>query len=193
MANMGVWGQRALGWTAMWAALGATAYEVYGQQSELGVEELLGYHFDGGSRWRQDNEDFEPGGEEPAYWVRLMEWGPGRDVVLADAFAVYEDDRCEPISHMVFHWDPENGRVALSMFGAAGVLAEGYVERLGPTQNRIVVSVELPNGTQMRNRDTSDHSRPDQYTTQAERWADGEWVLGGTARWRRDLHESPCG
>ena len=173
--------------------MSATPSELRGQESQTGVEELLGYHVDGGSRWRQDNADFEPGTAAPAYWVRLLEWGPGRDVVLADAFAVYESERCEAIIHMVYHWDPERERVSTLSFGAAGLLGAGFLEELRPHQSRVVGSVTLPNGTESRFRDTSDLSRHDEYSTQAERWADGDWVAGGNARWQRDPHESPCG
>ena len=82
MTTMTEWGGRASAMIVAAAAIGGTPDGLRAQSAEPGsrVEQAMSYHLDGGSRWRQDNEDFEPGGDEPAYWVRLMAWGPGRDV-----------------------------------------------------------------------------------------------------------------
>ena len=195
MAGIQGWRRWALAWALVGAATSLTANGLVAQASEPSskVEELMEFYLNGGSRWRQDNEDFEPGSGQPVYWVRVMEWGPGRDVVLADAFAVYESDRCESISHVVYRWDLEHDRLAIASFGAGGRHAEGHVERLGPSTSRTTVEMTLPDGTQMRFRDTSEHSGHDEYTSRGERWADDAWVAGDMVRWRRDSREIPCG
>jgi len=179
---------------AFGAGLGATAQTAVAQSEQpLGaVEQALSYYLAGGNHWRQDNQSFEPGTGTPTHWVRVMQWGPQRDVVIADAFAVYESQRCESIIHMVYRWDPELERIAVTSFGAAGLVGAGFIEPLGPERDRIVATVTLPDGSEARFRDTSDLSRRDEYSTSNERWVDGTWVPGGSARWQRTGSEATC-
>ena len=75
------------------------------------LERLLGQFAQGAAAWRQDNTEYVQGGELPRYWIREYRWGPGRDVLLADAYAVFEGERCVPLVHLVHTWDAEQERV----------------------------------------------------------------------------------
>ncbi len=165
----------------------------HGQTHARALEDLLGYHLDGGARWRQDNPRFQAGSGLPAYWVRLLRWGPAHEVVVADAFAVSEDGRCEPVAHMVYFWDLQNDRVAVSSFNAGGVRGEGYLQASGTNGTPLMFTIRLPAGSSLRTREYSDNSRSDAYSTHAQRFVDGAWVAGDSVTWRRESKPSPCG
>ncbi|HEX9565819.1 MAG TPA: hypothetical protein VF981_17700 [Gemmatimonadaceae bacterium] len=178
---------------AAFAGLGMWATAVHGQSPARAVEDLLRYHLDGGARWQQDNPGFQPGSGLPAFWVRLLRWGPSHEVIVADAFAVSEDGRCAPVAHMVYFWDIQNGRVAVSVFSAAGVRGEGYLEAKGPAGTQLLSTIRLPDGNSLQIREYSDNTRSDAYTTRADRFVDGAWVAGDSVTWRRSKDTSPCG
>ena len=162
------------------------------QESPTLVEQLVGFHVLDDGHWRQDNPESSAKDERPTHWVREVAWGPGRDVVVASAFSVYRDGRCEAVAHLVYYLDRSTDRVGLRSFSGGGVVGEGYVEALGPTENRLAASVTLPDGSVQRIRDTSIRSRTGEYSTHAERWLDGEWVAGDTVVWRARPTPRPC-
>jgi hypothetical protein len=178
---------------APFVGLGIWATAVQGQSPARAVEDLLRYHLDGGARWQQDNAKYQPGSGLPAYWVRLLRWGPSHEVVVADAIAVSEDGRCEPVAHMVYFWDIQNDRVAVGSFNAGGVRGEGYLEAKGPDGTQLFSTIHLPDGSTLRIREYSDNTRSDAFTTRAERFVDGTWVAGDSTTWRRRKDASPCG
>jgi hypothetical protein len=184
--TMSTIGRRGIGLLAAFASLIIFATTVRGQSPAKEVEDLLSYHLDGGARWRQDNPDFLPDSELPAYWVRQLRWGPSREVIVADVFAVSEDGRCDPVAHMVYFWDIQNRRVAVNSFNAGGVRGEGYLEAKGPSGTQLMATIRLLDGSSLRIREYTDNARSDASTTHPERLVDGVWVAGDSATWRRD-------
>jgi len=114
-------------------------------------------------------------------------------VVVADAVAVTEDGRCEPVAHVVYYWDFQNDRVAVASFNAGGVTGEGYLQPAGPNGTLLMSTIHLPDGSSLRIRGHSDNTRSGAYTTHPERLMDGVWVAGDSATWRREADASPCG
>lgn len=183
------WGVRSL---MLSVALGVGAPEVDAQGASRAVADLLRYQAPGVGHWRQENSAREAGSEAPVFWVRQLRWGPARDVVIADAFAVYEDRRCESVAHMVYYWDVGDSRVAVTSFSPGGVVGMGHLQVQGSGEVRLDASVRLTDGSELRIRDTSDETERTHYTTRTERLVDGDWIAGDAVVWRRTPGPSPC-
>lgn len=172
---------------------GLWATPAQGQAPASAVERLLSYHLDGSALWRQDNPGFKPGSGAPAYWIRQLRWGPAREVVVADAIAVLEEGRCQPVAHMVYFWDLANRRVAVNSYNAGGVKGQGHLEAKGSTGTLLFSTVSLPGGDTLRIREYSDNTLLDASTTHPERLVNGVWSAGDSVTWRRVAGPSPCG
>jgi hypothetical protein len=178
----------------MLAVLGGTTTIVvaaaYGRAHDIGqakkpLETAMGYYVEGAAAWRQENPAYEAGGEAPRFWIREYRWGPGRDVLLADAYAVFDGERCEPLIHFVHTWKAAEERVANQTFGANGMHLQGSSWRESPTNLVTEAEGRLPDGSSIRLRDVSDLSNPHQYVSVGHRWDGQAWVALDTARWER--------
>lgn len=176
------------------AVLGATTSMVvavpYGSahdmdQSSKPLETALGYYLDGTAAWRQENPAYVAGGEAPRFWIREYRWGPGRDVLLADAYAVFDRELCEPLVHLVHTWNSAEERVAVQNFGPAGMHLYGSSWHEPPGSLVTEAEGRLPDGTSIKHRDVSDLSNPNEYTSVGHRWDGEAWVVGDSARWER--------
>lgn len=145
----------------------------------------MGYFLEGTGAWRQENPAYVGGGEAPRFWIREYRWGPGHDVLLADAFAVFDERRCEPLVHFVHTWEATEGRVAGQNFGANGMHFRSKGWRESPDTLVTEAEGRLPNGSTIRFRDVTDLSNPLRSISVGHRWDGGAWVAGDTARWDR--------
>ena len=149
------------------------------------LPQIYSYDVADGGVWRQDNADFTSGSSEARYWLRVIRWGPGRDVLLADAYAVFADSRCEHILHSVYRWDQTSETIIVSSFGTGGLVIAGKVDEIRESVLRTEVEATLPVGSLLRMRDTADRPRSSVTTTTGERWDGSTWAATGTARWER--------
>ena len=146
---------------------------------------IYSYDVADGGVWRQDNADFTSGSSEARYWLRVIRWGLGRDVILADAYAVFADGRCEHILHSVYRWDQTSETIRTSGFVTGGLVIAGKVDEIREGVLRTEVEGTLPDGSLLRMRDTADRTRSSVTITTGERWDGSTWVATGTARWER--------
>lgn len=149
------------------------------------LEKAMGYYLEGAAAWRQDNPDYETGGEAPRFWIREFRWGPAHDVLVADAYAVFDGERCEPLMHFVHTWDSVQSRVTNQAFGPGGMHLQGSTWYESPTTAVTEGQGQLPNGSTLRIRDVSDLSDPLTYSSVGHRWEGEASVAGDTARWMR--------
>ena len=142
---------------------------------------FVGYFTAGSATWQQDRTEPDDGG--PIRWVRHH--AVEGDVSSVEVVAVYADGRCEGVTTIRYRWSSAAQAIEIEGRASNGSTAHGAVEELGDSRYRTVLQVLLPDGTELRMRDTSDLSAPDAATTTAERWSDGAWVPLDEVTWRR--------
>jgi hypothetical protein len=152
-------------------------------QSSTPLENAMSYFLSGEAAWRQPNPEHRGESDVPMFWIREFQWGPGRDVLLSDAFAVFAGKRCEPMVHLVYTWSSDENRVLSQNFGPSGMHLQGASWRESPTTMITEVEGQLPGGSAIRIRDVSDLSDPSGYVSQGFRWDGSEWVALDTAKW----------
>ncbi len=191
--SRGGWWKAGLVSTALVGAVLAPVGAQHADQQASPVAALLKHEVNGSGVWRRDNPEWGPGAEEePFHWARISRWGPARNVVTSDALSVYADGRCEALSHIVFHPDPKNGGVRVTVFAGIGVVAEGTLTAPGEDTRLVEFTASLPDGTAGRSRDLTDLSRGDTLVTVAKVWEDGAWVPQDTVRWVREPVAPAC-
>jgi hypothetical protein len=138
----------------------------HADQQASPVAALLEHEVSGSGVWRRDNPEWTPGAEdEPSHWVRISRWGPARKVITSYALSVYADGRCQALSHIVFHLDPKNGGVRVTVFAGIGVVAEGTLTAPGDDTRLVEFTASLPDGTTRRSRDLTHVSQGDTLVT----------------------------
>lgn len=147
------------------------------------LEQAMGYYLRGSWAWQQANADYEPGSDQPQFWIREYRWGPGRNLLIFDVYAVRERDQCESMLHAVLRWEEDTHAVVGQAYAIGG---RGATVRLTGDSAAVITTVvegTLPDGSPLRMRDRTDHSNPDYETVAAEMWRNGEWMPLDTARW----------
>lgn len=144
-------------------------------------ERLTGHFTAGSATWRQDNR--EPGDDGPTAWLRRH--SASGDLSTAEVVAVFADGRCQPVTTIEYRFSPEEGTIATASRLASGLSFTGSMEAIGGGRFRTISEGALPDGTQLKMRDTTDLSRPGIATSAAERWVEGAWVPLDGAEWRQ--------
>lgn len=154
------------------------------QASSPTVREYLAHQLEGSGVWRQDNPAFVPGGDQARFWERVVRNGPDPQVVTADARAVMENGSCQFLAHIVYWWDADANAVAASNYAAGNVRFSGKLVRVDGAW--VLESTgRIPDGTNVRFRDTPGFTRPDAYSTIGFRWDGTDWVRQDESVWQR--------
>ncbi len=173
------------------ALLALAAIGVPGAQqaaTRADFEALVGYFASESATWQQDNAD--PGDGEAKRWVRRHRVAP--DSSSAEVVAIYGEGRCELVTTFETRWLPEDNTISVKGRTASGLETTGTVEVLGGSRYLMTIRVALPDGTELRMRDTTDLSEPDSAATNAERWTGDGWVQLDSVTWRRAPADAWC-
>lgn len=139
--------------------------------------------------WQQNN--VEPGKGEPTRWVRRHT--SDGDTATVEVVAAYTDGRCEAVTTIHYRWSSTDQTITSEAHARMGATFSGTVEPLDGSRYRTTAEGVLPDGTEIKIRDTSDLSSPGSAVSTAERWADGAWVPLDGVTWRRVPADAWCG
>lgn len=190
----------ALGLTALsCVGIGASAAAQDGQPTrepsiQSRLEGMFSYYLRDGGVWRQENKDFQEGEGLPVAYVKKYSWGPGNTIILDDTYALMEDGACPQQAHNVMNWDRKENKIHVQVFHHSGVWVRGYAGKSGEHETSAELSGVLPDGSEMKMRDTTDLSDPDRAVITAMFWDGENWNKGDTVSWIHvSADEKPCG
>ncbi len=158
------------------------------------LSSVFAYFLKDGGVWRQDNAGYQAGSGSPVAYIKRYQWGPGRTVVLDDTFALMEDGSCTHWTHNVFNWDRRERAIRGQIFHFAGPWFSGLITRSGEHETAADFVGILPDGSEVRMRDSQDLSNP-RVAVVTALVSDGEnWRQGDSASWVQVTSEvKPCG
>lgn len=161
---------------------------------ETRLDSVFSYYLKGGGVWRQENAGYQAGSGSPVAYIKRYQWGPGKAMVLDDTFALMADGTCTQWTHNVFNWDRREQSIRGQVFHFAGPWFSGLITKTGDHETAGEFAGIMPDGSEVRMRDTTDLSNPRVAVVTALVSDGKDWNRGDSVSWTHVTSEvKPCG